>query len=444
MIRESADLPVSPPVFLPTWLPGETLYSLCARYHRLSANRLAADTSLQLFAARDAGFWHDFPSHLGNFVKRTQGMLGSVEVVAHRHTMLGFYAHFRTGEEIAAAISAMTGLSVRDLKFRLGLPASRIGASHPLKACSACMEEDRRTEGVAYWHLEHQWPSTWLCRRHDQLLQVCLARNKTMNHLQWILPGDIAPALWWRPPLIESAALQFLARLARMTADLQDQPAIKLKSERFRKACLIAAHRRGWLRESGSARLADIRKAFLAETAGINAFPGMEFMSDVVREDGGFVGLLLRHVRGNKHPVKHLLLTCFLFGDWKDFVNVYASDPEPCMAADPRRTALAVMIQKEGLRISEAARRLDLPIAKAIYWAKKDGIQYQRRPRLVDKAMALLISEALRNGEGCNEVAGRIGLPVSTVRRFLDTHDEVRQLWSEMRRALKKTLEHCS
>ena len=434
MIKGLADRLVSAPVFVPAWLPGETLYSLCGRYHRLSANRLAADTSLQLFGARGAGFWHDFPSHLGKLLQQTQGMLGPVDVVARRHTLLSYYSPFRTGVEVAEALSAMTGTTVRDLKFRLGLPASRIGADHPLKACSACMALDRQTEGVSYWHLDHQWPSLWVCPRHDQLLSVCLARSKTRNHLQWILPEDVDAALWWHPPLIASTTLQFLMRLARMTADVQDQSDFAFDPERFRHVCLDAANRRGWLRESGGANLALLGKTFLAQTAGMSGFPGMEFVSGVARHDGGFVGALLRHVRGRKHPVKYLLLMCFLFDDYPDFVASYAAAPMVRQTLNPQRAALATMMATESLSLSEAARRLDLPIAKVVYWAQKDGIPYRRRPRLVDREVAARLSAALQTGEDCAEVARRMGLPESTVRRYLDTHADVRALWNRKRR----------
>ena len=430
MIEKAPEQSTAPLTFLPTWLPGETLYSLSARYHRLSANRLAADTSQQLYGAKNAGFWHDFPSRLGCFVERTQGRLGAVELLAKRHTLLGFYAPFRTKEEIAAAISAMASASVRDLKFKLGLPASRVGADHPLKVCPDCVEEDRQTEGGAYWHLEHQWPSIWHCPRHDRLLYVCLARNKTRNHLQWILPDDVEPASWWQPPLINVRARAFIVRLAKITADLQERPIFEIDPERFRNACLAACRRRGWLHESRGVLLLSIQKAFFVETVGINVFPGMNFLAGVGQEGDGFVGMMLRRARGRKHPLKQLLLICLLFDDWLTFRDIYASEPKVAPIIDPRRLMLASMVRQEKVSISEAARRLGLSVDKAVYWAKKDGVPYRKRPRLVDKEKALLIADALRNGDECLAVAARLGVPVATVRRYLDNHADVRFAWN--------------
>ena len=434
VFKDLVERPADPPVFLPTWLPGETLYSLCARYHRLSGNRLAGDTSLQLFAAPDAGFLHDFPSHLESFVARTQGVLGSVDDLARGHTLLGFYIPFRKEQDVTDTILIMAGDSVRDLKFRLGLPASRVGADHPLKACPACVESDRRKEGGSYWHLEHQWPSVWVCQKHEQLLHVCVGRNKKRNRRQWVLPEDMESSLWWKPPDIEPVARSFLIRLTRVTTELTGQCGIAFEPERIRKAFLLEARGRGWLRETHGVRLAEIRNAFLAETAGISAFPGMEFVSGVARADGGFLGGLLHRTHKNRHPVKHLLLICLLFEDWDRFVTIYEAAQTIVQPEDLRRAALATMVIQNALSISEAARRLGLPLSKAIFWAQKDGVPYRRRPCLIDKEVAAVLSVALRNGGSCNEVAAQIGLPVVTVRRFLDTHAAIRSAWNRSRK----------
>lgn len=131
----SGDLFDSHLSILPALLPTETLYSWCARYHRLTGNRIAADTSQQLFGTPNAGRLHDLTSHLAEFVDRTNGRFGDIESLAMRHTLLGFYAPFKPAALVQQACEAMSGPSVARLKFRLGLQASRVGALHPLKAC---------------------------------------------------------------------------------------------------------------------------------------------------------------------------------------------------------------------------------------------------------------------------------------------------------------------
>jgi hypothetical protein len=107
--------------FLPVFLPGETLYSLCARFHNLSGNRLASTTSHQLFGVDSAAMLHDFPSHLSSFEERTKGVFGNVEHLAHNRTLLKFYAPYQPAKRINAGVEAMAGAGIDRLKFRLGL-----------------------------------------------------------------------------------------------------------------------------------------------------------------------------------------------------------------------------------------------------------------------------------------------------------------------------------
>jgi transposase-like protein len=144
--------------------------------------------------------------------------------------------------------------------------------------------------------------------------------------------------------------------------------------------------------------------------------------------------MLLRRIRGRKHPVKYLFLITLLFADWQSFMAAYATTSKSKRLQDPKRAALVELMGECGMSVSEAARRLGLTLSKAVYWARKDGIPYRRRPRLVDEHLAAILSEALRTGVDVNDLASRLGLPVATVRRFLDTHAEVRASWRQARK----------
>lgn len=445
MPTASDDLLGAAPNFLPKLLPQETLYSWCSRYHRLSGNRLAGDTSLQLFGARTAGFWHDFPSRLAVLSAKTSGDLPDPRELALRHTLLGFYAPHRSQALMEEAVLAMSGESVRSLKFRLGLPASQVGADHPLKACPACMAQDKAQYGHAIWRVEHQWPATWVCRSHGGLLVTCEARSKTRNHLQWVLPDTVAPQDWKTAGERTEVGKAFLLKLAQITVDLTDQ-STSLDKIGLRQTCLGRLQQRNWLLESGRANLGSIRAAFLLEAVGVSDLPGLGFIEAVNKADGGFLGQMLRKDRARKHPVKTLMLIAFLFESAEDFLHSYQHQPPgtddglqyPNLAEDPRRKELANLLRQEALTVSAAARRLAIPPDKAMYWARKDNLPYQRRPRLLDQAKASLLERALLDGLDTHTASSRTGLPLATVRRYLDTHDEVRLAWNTARREQKR------
>lgn len=438
MTNASEDLFTAGPFFLQRLFPDETLYSWCARYHRLSGNRLARDTSLQLFASPTAGFWHDLPSHLGAFQKRTRQQLGDAEAICRQHTLLRYYIPFRSASLIRESIETMTGASVRDLKFRLGLPASRIGANHPLKACPTCMAEDQAATGIAYWHLEHQYPSVWVCPKHSSKLMQCTSRTKTTQRLQWVLPDMVDSDSWLHYPDLRGPGAQFAQKLAQISCDAVQPGNQNLDPTILRDCGLKAAHERGWLQDSGRANLMAIREEFLDQASGIADVPGLDFVRGAAGRDGGFLGSILRSDRAHKHPVKYLVLIAFLFDSWKKLVTFAHecgpnSDHHSLTESDHRRTLLAQKIRDNGLTVSEAARRLSLPLSKAMYWAKKDQLPFERRPRKVDGDLAREIAYGLAQGLSCEEVAQKTTASIDAVRRYRDTHGDVRAAWNAAR-----------
>ena len=438
------DLFDSGPFFLQRLFPGESLYSWCARYHRLSGNRLARDSSLQLFGSATAGFLHDIPSHLGAFALRTRKKLGTAEQLCRQHTLLRYYIPFRSETLIQECIAAMTGKSVQHIKFRLGLPPSGIRANHPLKACAICMREDLTETGIAYWHLEHQYPSVWMCPKHGSKLMQCTSRTKTIQHMQWVLP-DMVPTEAWDSFKDPSAiGLNFLQKLSQISCGAAGCDGLIMDRNVVRDCCLTIAHQRGWLLDSGRANLVVMREAFLEHSQGISCVPGLEFVQGVGAPGGGFVGTMLRTDRAHKHPVKHLVLLAFFFDSWEKLIEIATERKSQRPAqylpnqTDQLRARLGQLVRSEGKSVSAAARQLELPLAKAMYWAQKDDLPFKRRPRKVDAAIAQKIVSGLGQGLSCEEVARLSGVTTDDVRRYRDTHDDVRAQWNSARKSVQR------
>ena len=156
------------------WLPDETLFSLCSRYHAASGNQRASTTCQALFGHKTQGCAHDFPARLSHFLEAAGLALGSVDDVVEARTVLPFYLRFAGPTLAERVIHAATQTSAGALKFQLGLLTSRFRANHPMKACRACMEEDRRDHATAYWHRAHQLPGVWVCLRHRSVSMTLL------------------------------------------------------------------------------------------------------------------------------------------------------------------------------------------------------------------------------------------------------------------------------
>ena len=383
------------------------------------------------------------PSHLGAFEERTRQRHGDAEHLCRRHTLLSYYIPFRPGTLIQESITAMTGNSVRDLKFRLGLPASRVGASHPLKACPLCMTDDVAATGIAYWHLDHQFPSVWVCPKHGGKLMQCTSRTKTANRLQWVLPDMVEEDSWRHFADLQGSGFQFLQKLAQISCDAVRSTDQNMDPDVLRACSLRAAHERGWLKDSGRADLMAIREAFLERVSGIASVSDWSSCGGAAAQDGGFLGGMLRSDRAHKHPVKYLVLIALMFDDWDELAKAAnecepESDHHPLTQSDRRRPLLA---RRSATRVIPSARRrgqLALPISRAMYWARKDELPFERRPRMIDENLVRKIADGLTRGLSCEEIAHQTETTIDAVRRHRDTHADVRAVWNAARSLLQR------
>lgn len=172
---------------IPSWIPGETLFSWCGGFHLNCKAGSAKDTSQILFGNVHAPRLPDLPSCLNHFCQVTGGLLGAPEVIARQRTVFGYLSSTSSQRQIDLSLAAMRANSASCAKARLGLPARRFEAKLPLKYCRACADDDMAIHARTVWHLEHQWPTTWICRRHACLLQIATDETAT-----WRLPPEAA------------------------------------------------------------------------------------------------------------------------------------------------------------------------------------------------------------------------------------------------------------
>jgi len=171
-----------------SWRPDETLFSLCSRYHCIAGNALARTSALQLFGHSRNGTQHDLPARIDMFVERTHGAFGlTAEDIIRTHTLLPFYLPWRSPEETSNALRCLAGEQMGTVKQQLGLLASRFRAHHPLKACTACCNDDRACFGAAHWHLSHQYPGVWICGKHDCALKEAMYKSSGVGRFLWCL-----------------------------------------------------------------------------------------------------------------------------------------------------------------------------------------------------------------------------------------------------------------
>lgn len=423
------------------WLPGETLFSLLSRQHLLSGASLAARTSERFFGSLRGGSQHDLPSHLAFFVERTGGQLGDLQGVALDRTLLSFYRAFISPLECCHVIESMGGDSVAHLKLRLGILTSRFRAHHPLKACPTCMSEDRRLTGWAYWHMAHQHPGVWTCTKHSQALLASKLKATGVQRFQWSLPRSIE--LDDAHSFTGSGAQERFNRLSqligRMVGIGTDEPH---SVSSFYLAYRNVLKSRGWLTLSGNLRMKDIVPEFLEFVRPLRCVDELKGLPQTSSEANDMLGRMLRPPRSGTHPLRHLVMIDWLFGDASIFqqaINVRHPTDNPLRSAvairfdDPRKSELRSLLLDGKCSARSAANVLMIDTQTALLWAEQLGFAVSKRPQKLSDDVRLFVETALRRGTDKNDIQRQTGLSASTVNRLLLADLALHQAWSQAR-----------
>lgn len=442
------------PTFL-TWLPGETLFSLVSRHHYFWGHTLAASTCAKLFGHRQSGSQHDFPSRLSHFVDRTKGCFGDIHGVARDHTLLAYYAAFLSADELQNAISCMAGDSVAHLKLRIGILTSRFRANHPLKACEACMDQDRAELGWAYWHTEHQFPGVWTCSIHEQLLKESHLKASGVQRFQWHLPSrndfrvlsiDKRDAIAREQEAIQSLSSQAID----LTAHSSEPP---INTSRLHEVYRAELMRRGWVTAGGSFRMPEIAASYLAHVKRLRVLPELDALPATQEESVTQLGRMLRPPRSGTHPLRHLVLINWLFHSNESFRDAYTlacsaraeksrevdilSDIAGSGTVDARHDDLVRMLTLENLSMRKAALAVGIDVGTAMSWAARAGLPVARRPKKLSGAIRRQTIVDLQNGVDKVVAAQNANVSVVTITKLLLSEVGLHAQWilSRERRA---------
>jgi len=443
-VETGAELNIAAPWPMPQWLPDETFFSLASRYHAISGNRLPAHTSLALFGHRRWGNQHDFPTHLDQFVLRTDGRMGGANMIAMARTVLPFYLPLRSDADGTAALESLMGPPNGMLKYRLGILTSRFRANHPLKACPVCMKEDAAEHGLAYWHRSHQFPGVWVCLLHSELLQEATVKSTGVSRFGWLLPT----ASTMRPVMNDVTGIDRidgLVRFARLVDEWIQLSPGAVNADAMGITYKYAISELGLLKDRNA-----IASRYCQAISPLRAVPELAALPATPHDALSQVNRWFFSPRGNTHPLRHLSFIFWLFGDWQTFWKAYqrqatsgAEDIRQIFVRempiqDPRASALVELI-RAGSSTSAAAKTFGVDTGTAIAWAAREGIPTGRRPKtLKENKYAALIAD-LQAGMGKSEAAAKHGVSLQSVTRLLRAEVGLQKVWHEVRLSLART-----
>lgn len=429
------------------WLPDETVFSLSSRHHQLSGNLRAYVTCKQLFGHHQHGTEHDLPSRIDELVLRTQCQVGTAHEIIYHHTILPYYLPFKSKDTTEIAYAALQGDGIGHLKYKLGILTSRFGASHPLKACPECLTADRAQFQVAYWHLEHQYPGAWTCLAHHCLLKMASVKANKVGRFLWFLPDEtilhdaVIPSM-----LLSSTYRQLLTQLIALTnasVGLAHLPqGFCFDVERLLCVYLDAARERRLLSGRDRLRSEAIGEDFFQFARIFRSVPELSSLPGSADEAAGQAVRLLRMPRTGTHPVRHLCLILWLFGDWPTFWNKYQTAPSFHTNNLPisKDNTMSILredflkyMREDGCSIRAAARHVGVSVNTGLEWAAQAGIHVSRRAKVIKTDVRENIIADLQSGEDKPSVAIKYGVSVQTVSRVLRSDRGLADIWREAR-----------
>ena len=245
--------------YFPSPLADETIYSICARFHRACGVSAAATSN---FLNMPGAHAHPAVPVALDFISiASNGIILANEETLRQRTMLrSFLPLMPYGKRNALLVTCRESGNTVNASARAGM--NRYTHSRRLlRFCRECAAVDCASEGLAYWHATEQCPGTWLCRTHGTVLSYV---RQISRRREWVLPLD-SDEITERPKLdvdaqlkllrlqevinwigaqrsIEPGFLQVMLRMRVRTAGLSRSELKWSKSERVHISLLANAH----------------------------------------------------------------------------------------------------------------------------------------------------------------------------------------------------------
>jgi hypothetical protein len=428
---------------LPLLRPDETLYSWCGAVHAINGTISALATSQSLFGAPYAALLHDFPSHLATLFERTSGELGESVDIAVRHTLLGYYIPFAPKYFARPLVTTIQRGSAGELKRRMGISAVHAGTAHPLKACAICMEEDFSLYGASFWRVSHQYPSSYICCKHQHPLSALRMKMTPVHQRRWLLPDLRYGELWQRTPVVNAAQMTQLTKLTEFSRRVSCMSPGSYDARVAAQTYRMAFSRLGMVTRHGRLRIDAVGKWIRDGYAGLERYPGLEVLASIRPGWPGFVALSRKTPRRG-HPCKHLLLICALFDSWDDFENHFRAARENCppsedeyleevgLKGDTRLAMFAGNVAR-GMSVSAAAKAVGVTPTTGVRWANLQGIEFTSRAKYLRPRLLNTVRTLLAEGQPKPKVCKRTGISRVSLDRLLSAEPKLAAAWRNSR-----------
>lgn len=173
--------------FFPMPYPGETLYSMIARYHIWSGNLNSKATLRDLFNTTSVTAGRELPANINLLVNNLPYKCTlAVDEIIKNHTLYKYYTTFLPSERATYIYDLMAEGNGSLIFTALGMCNNNMKINSYLRYCKLCVDADRNNFGEAFFHIEHQVPGTLMCQKHFSELYICNKSTQIKNRQEYL------------------------------------------------------------------------------------------------------------------------------------------------------------------------------------------------------------------------------------------------------------------
>lgn len=301
------------------------MYSVIARYRRLSGELSHKSMLSDLFGTGSVSATVDLPAYVGRLVERlplTSEM--TAERLIWNHTMFPFYTAFLPQDQSEAIYMSMVNGNGVDIYLRAGIMASSIRQNVFLRFCTHCFQEDIESFGEAYWHRIHQIPGLDVCVKHSIWLQDSEVRVHQENKHVFVPPDEVNCPY---DTVSTKTPLELLNKYSSFSKGIEGLLTKRFPNrplEYFQQFYRSKLHTMGYVSSKGG----KVHQEKLRND--MNSFYGSDFLERLqssVDNDVNWLTYITRKHRKSFHPLRHLLLLGFLQVDSEEVFFNKEADP---------------------------------------------------------------------------------------------------------------------
>lgn len=417
--------------YFPAGHPDETLHSRISRYHRISGHRHDRHTLQDIFGCHTLVITSHLPSHLATLsAKLPDGEPYYIASLIESATLLPYFRPFLSARQTRQCVDAMQSDDAGALKISIGLSAGRVGGQNAFRYCPACAKHDEREYGVAYWHRTHLLPGVVVCPVHRVALHDIDPVWVRRHRHRLFLPDDPEVASQARPAEHIDEHLPLLSDIALLSTQVLHRAQAPLDRERLRNAYRALASDAGLIDKFGRLKRSATEQCLVDLGQALPPLRDFAFIrqNGIVSAQWGLS--LLQRQRAAVHPLKHILLLCWLRqyaprGDQNCESPSTDRRPKRGDSLDLHLSRLQTMLCLQGYSLRRCAEELGVSATTLGIMARRHGLPVKIRPKSLDQDRMRILRKALASTQSLQQIADKHGVAVVTLYRILKTYPDV-------------------